>query len=596
MSVRSCTTHPRLALLDDLVLWHRVDEIEAATRQVNLGLGGTLVLAVAPSPAIALVGEHEVPLSIWTGPGEIALGRGGTVPLPDGWAPELAAGDLVALALDGSRLRLHTAEDPALAQRPPAGSAEVAALGEALTQVGATDVWRLQLLCDRQRDPDGQWVLDVAHVARTLLADHGAALRALHRLPLREAIARAGLTARSAVVGGPGVEQQQLETYLVGRMVAGGVDPRSVTMFEACGIAWGALAGPMTEDDDEAATVRVLRQMLDDPSTAEAIVDFLDATHRGVVSEAERRLRPVRAAHPHDPGPAWVHAATLLDQGRPHDARDALEAVVDELDDEGTRQWAEPVMAAGHLRAIAGDLGGALALLRRVDAPQVHQLDGWVRPAPTVGRNERCPCASGRKAKHCCLRAPAPLTAEDRVRLVWWKLREWTWAEHALVVLAGHLVHGDDASSRACCFATLLDAHMLEGGGVGAALDEVGALLPEVEQDVALRWRAGRHSLWTVASDGDDRGQTWVDVGTGERATVVGHLAPACTPDRPPVGAHVLAALLPGAEGHHLVGHTVAVSDADVERVRTILNRWLDPATFGALLRVLQSGELSMTS
>lgn len=30
--------------------------------------------------------------------------------------------------------------------------------------------------------------------------------------------------------------------------------------------------------------------------------------------------------------------------------------------------------------------------------------------APTVGRNEPCPCGSGRKHKHCCLRAAVTLS------------------------------------------------------------------------------------------------------------------------------------------------------------------------------------------
>jgi SWIM/SEC-C metal-binding protein len=31
-----------------------------------------------------------------------------------------------------------------------------------------------------------------------------------------------------------------------------------------------------------------------------------------------------------------------------------------------------------------------------------------VRVEPTAGRNEQCPCGSGRKYKRCCLRAVAP--------------------------------------------------------------------------------------------------------------------------------------------------------------------------------------------
>ena len=33
------------------------------------------------------------------------------------------------------------------------------------------------------------------------------------------------------------------------------------------------------------------------------------------------------------------------------------------------------------------------------------------RQAPAVGRNDRCPCASGRKYKHCCLNTPLTTSA-----------------------------------------------------------------------------------------------------------------------------------------------------------------------------------------
>ena len=33
----------------------------------------------------------------------------------------------------------------------------------------------------------------------------------------------------------------------------------------------------------------------------------------------------------------------------------------------------------------------------------VEAPEPFVRPSPKIGRNELCPCASGKKYKHCCL-------------------------------------------------------------------------------------------------------------------------------------------------------------------------------------------------
>jgi len=36
------------------------------------------------------------------------------------------------------------------------------------------------------------------------------------------------------------------------------------------------------------------------------------------------------------------------------------------------------------------------------------EKDTYRRPAARVGRNEPCPCGSGRKFKHCCLTGGEP--------------------------------------------------------------------------------------------------------------------------------------------------------------------------------------------
>jgi len=47
-------------------------------------------------------------------------------------------------------------------------------------------------------------------------------------------------------------------------------------------------------------------------------------------------------------------------------------------------------------------------------AEQRRRLGESVVPSPTAGRNDACPCGSGRKFKHCCLQSR---TAEASARL-----------------------------------------------------------------------------------------------------------------------------------------------------------------------------------
>jgi len=34
----------------------------------------------------------------------------------------------------------------------------------------------------------------------------------------------------------------------------------------------------------------------------------------------------------------------------------------------------------------------------------IEKVETYVRSEPKIGRNERCPCGSGRKYKKCCLK------------------------------------------------------------------------------------------------------------------------------------------------------------------------------------------------
>jgi uncharacterized protein len=64
-------------------------------------------------------------------------------------------------------------------------------------------------------------------------------------------------------------------------------------------------------------------------------------------------------------------------------------------------------MAVGAARAYQRFRGrqpadSAAAYDRMVEASVVGDVDTYVRPTPKVGRNDPCPCGSGRKFKKCC--------------------------------------------------------------------------------------------------------------------------------------------------------------------------------------------------
>ncbi|QYG95223.1 hypothetical protein HC251_24190 [Iamia sp. SCSIO 61187] len=559
-------------LLDGLVSWHRLEPVEAGTRRLAFGVDGLIALDLAPDPFDVLVGDVAVEVD----PPDLTDGdidRGPSVQIPDDWAPHLRAGDLVALVLDGDRVRLRSEDE--VPPRIAGASDEIAvgALASALTAAAAVAGAPLTHLRDRDRPPEDQWVLDLSEAGPLLLADHRGALRGLDRLPLREAVARVGLQVRGGVVAGPAVDRRQLETYLVGRIVFPDAPWERSREVEACGIAYGAIAGPETDTYDERATARALDQLLRSPTVADAMVRHLRLVNATVVGVAERRIRTVRRKYRQAPGPAWVHASLLLRQARAHDARRVLEGVASAIGVDGAHaEWQLALECAAHLRLVAGDLSGAIEVHRRVGADVLaDRLDTWDPPPPDVGRNDRCPCGSGAKAKRCCLGSPTPLPLAGRTGLLWEKITGWALGQQILsfmsTMMLGRLtaVYGLDPCTG---FDAAFDAVLLEGGGVGAVLDEVGGLLPDDEQDLAVRWRHGRHRLWHVQPS-EGASPVWRDVISGERAVVAGRLDHVReVSGLPPVGAHVVAALLPGPLGHHLVGAPVAVVAADVTEVR----------------------------
>jgi uncharacterized protein len=75
------------------------------------------------------------------------------------------------------------------------------------------------------------------------------------------------------------------------------------------------------------------------------------------------------------------------------------------------RPYKEPISAEMRVRLIAGAAAGVMAIYHYFEAERLLEARAradtrtFRRDAPKVGRNDPCPCRSGKKFKHCCGKA-----------------------------------------------------------------------------------------------------------------------------------------------------------------------------------------------
>ena len=78
-------------------------------------------------------------------------------------------------------------------------------------------------------------------------------------------------------------------------------------------------------------------------------------------------------------------------------------AVVNERGDAGPRRVSFVKEEVEEMRAAAAQQEAAAQAASKGDAPKRRPKGETIkRDAPKVGRNEPCPCGSGKKYKHCC--------------------------------------------------------------------------------------------------------------------------------------------------------------------------------------------------
>lgn len=197
----------------------------------------------------------------------------------------------------------------------------------------------------------------------------------------------------------------------------------------------------------------------------------------------------------------------------------------------------DSLAAADHADLVTdtGDLGRALSLWRRVPsapaaANHIAALSSLFARYGSTGRNDPCPCGSGRKYKQCCERSPK-LTTADRRRIALHQVGAFAAREQgrdlfALALTADGAVmarderdreYGDDVDDerswdeqvagirRWIADPFLLDVLIHEGLALDDYLDQRGDLVPEDERTWLELVASSARSLWHVERIGADR-------------------------------------------------------------------------------------------
>ena len=187
-----------------------------------------------------------------------------------------------------------------------------------------------------------------------------------------------------------------------------------------------------------------------------------------------------------------------------------------------------------------GDYAAALARMRRLEFPEDEPDRRWVAslvgPAlPKVGRNDPCPCGSGRKYKACHLDRPTTASQPDPVEVLRPKLARFMLrpdAERALETLVHEALGYPDAGSGSIeatlheepwftdAESRLLDDNpevtvevlLVERGWLQRFLDLRGSLLPAAERELAASWSDTRLGLYEVVSTAPGTGLVLRDI------------------------------------------------------------------------------------
>jgi hypothetical protein len=489
---------------------------------------------------------------------------------PQGWLDGFADGDLVALRrLDGVVSIERSDELDAASDAVPPVVAALAAAFDRQTggddTIGAEPEWMLQEVL--LRDPS---------LFRTPLP------------PLSDLLAAIGIERRGGWVGRagaewspPGVRRREAEEAALFERYE--FDACCTAAFQEVRSGWSTFV--RGEPDAEIDAPGLARALAHDAVAAAFVEDLLDRFPDGADRLERYAAALVEGAVGTVAGAAhYLQAMNAEAQGRAIDAEVHLEVA---LRADPTSSLAQIELA--RYVSDRGDAPRALRLLSDAgvpaDDPEVLFLRS-LRPDPAqVGRNDPCPCGSGRKFKQCHL-LDTSLPIERRA--VWLLHKVSTFltrppAEAKLVDLVATALEAfqavntdsldDDAYMEV--FLAFLDDEflwsvaMVEGGGLVEFLDRRAELLPDDEVATAAPWCGESRRLWEVFDL--ERGATLSlrDTATGDEVVIVERLGS----QRATIGQHFLSVV--GAVGaeHQSLGSLVEIPPPLRDSARSLLAR-----------------------
>ena len=344
-----------------------------------------------------------------------------------------------------------------------------------------------------------------------------------------------------------------------------GLDAEQAELFES------AVDAAMEIPDDVATVVAALA----DPEVAEAVwtrwgdIDALGPALDALIA----RLDGVDDA---DGGAAWLAARHDAWHGRTAEAIERLEHAA---------ETGHPLVLI-ELAAFEADRSNPLAarqLLVRagvdvdidLDAAYDPHVSGTgfgselaeevapfaaIRPPAMAGRNERCPCGSGKKYKHCHLGNELHPLA-DRAGWLYVKMMRFMQVNHPQLprVIADDIVESvEDPDLRAMVHESYLgiDLALFEGDLAERFLDAKRELLPTDEVALLQSWIDASRTVLEVERSRPGSMDV-VDLATRERATLVDTV-----PEEPlETGWKIIGRLVPVGDSHRAYGGFLPVND-----------------------------------
>ena len=261
------------------------------------------------------------------------------------------------------------------------------------------------------------------------------------------------------------------------------------TMAE--GIDWQAVGKALVHSDVARALVALASPVEGRP--AARVADF--------ATRLASRDQHSRAAG------AFITALVLDESGEAETAATVLEAAVE----------ADPRFgpaAEEHARVLAdqGELDRAIDVRQRLGFardPELEYLLSLRAPRrATAGRNDPCPCGSGKKFKRCCLDKPASMATTTRASWLQHKLVGFAYDRRhrpVVVELCEHAARSQaDPATTAEVAREVFDTGiaatwlLFDGGLAERFLEKRGVLLPPIEREMLTDWVTRPASMFEI--------------------------------------------------------------------------------------------------